>query len=70
MKMDTPHYIWHVKQKITKTVILILDKNADINSVSRFGDTPLSLACEGGYADIIQELLQNKVVFLTCSVDW
>ncbi|CAC5407476.1 unnamed protein product [Mytilus coruscus] len=51
----------------TNTVTILMEKNADINRLDRlYGRTPLFLAVEGHYSEIIELLVKNGCDIFTC----
>ena len=50
------------EDKFADIAKLLIQKGADINVQDSFDDTPLHLACEQGYAEMVRVLLNEKTV--------
>lgn len=49
---------WAVYHKHVPTVKKLIEHSADVNAVSRYAVTPLSLSCQTGHAEIVELLLK------------
>jgi ankyrin repeat protein len=57
--MVQQHYLLLLKNGYLEIVELLLKNGADTNKSTKYGETPLSIACKYGHLEIVELLLKN-----------